>query len=234
MNPYIAEYLGTLVLVLLGNGVVAGVSLKSSKSESAGYLVVVICWGLAVITGIYIAGPHSGAHLNPAVTLAFFLNGSFPESQVAGYMIAQLLGGISGAALVWLNYYPHWKITTDPAAKLGSFSTSPAIRNTFWNLFSEFLATFVLIIGLLFIGQYKFTDGLNPLAVGGLVAVIGLGLGGTIGWAINPARDAGPRIAYTLLPIPGKGSPDWSYGWIPVVGPFAGSACAVLVFNALF
>jgi len=231
MSTYMAEFLGTMLLILLGNGVVAGVSLKGSKAENAGWMTVVVAWGLAVTLAIYAVGTVSGAHLNPAVTLAFAIKGDFPWSDVAGYMLSQLAGAIVGASMVWLQFLPHWKVTSDPAAKLSVFATGPAIRNTFTNLISESIATAVLVMGLLFLGQNEFVEGLNPLVVGILVMSIGLSLGGTTGFAINPARDLGPRIAHALLPIPGKGSSDWSYAWIPVVGPMLGGIIAVVVYQ---
>lgn len=234
MSPYLAEFIGTLLLILLGEGVVAGVLLKGSKSENAGWLTVVVAWGLAVTLSIYAVGQISGAHLNPAVTLALALSGSFAWHQVAGYCVAQFLGAFAGAIVVWLHYFPHWKNTASAELKLAVFATAPAIRSTFSNLLSEIIATTVLILGLLFIGANRFADGLNPLIVGVLIIAIGLSLGGTTGFAINPARDLGPRIAHAILPIPGKGSSDWSYAWIPVVGPLIGSGLGVLIYYSLF
>jgi glycerol uptake facilitator protein len=234
MSPYLAEFFGTLLLLLLGDGVVAGVVLRKTKSENAGWLTIVVGWGLAVTLAIYAAGRISGAHLNPAITIALAMNGSFPSDQVAGYIIAQFAGAFAGAILVWLHYLPHWKQTTDASAKLSVFCTAPAIRGTFSNLVSETLATAVLVFGILFIGANEFTQGLNPIVVGLLIIAIGLGLGGTTGFAINPARDLGPRIAHFLLPIPGKGSSDWGYAWIPVVGPVAGGLLGAYLYGVLF
>ena len=205
MGPYLAEFFGTMLLIILGDGVVAGVVLKGTKSENAGWLSIVIGWGLAVTLGIFAVGNISGAHLNPAVTLAFAVNGSFPWTEVVGYISSQLAGAFVGAILVWLNFLPHWKRTDDQATKLAVFCTAPAIKNTFANLLSEIIATTVLILGLLFIGTNDFTQGLNPIVVGLLIISIGLSLGGTTGFAINPARDLGPRIAHAVLPIFGKG-----------------------------
>jgi glycerol uptake facilitator protein len=234
MTPYIAEFFGTLLLVLLGNGVVAGVSLRSTKSENAGYLTVAIAWGLAVMMSIYAVGRISGAHLNPAVTLALVIVGDFPGDMLIGYILAQFAGAFTGAVLVWLHYLPHWASTEGTEKKLGTFCTGPAIRSAPNNLFSEILATIVLTLAILFIGANKYTEGFNPIAVGALITTIGLSLGGTTGFAINPARDLGPRIAHALLPIPGKGNSDWGYSWIPVVGPMIGGALGALIFKLLF
>lgn len=234
MNAYVAEFFGTMLLIVLGNGVVGGVVLKGTKSENAGWLTIVIGWGLAVTLAIYAVGKISGAHLNPAITIAFAMKGDFPWSDVAGYVTAQLSGAIVGAFIVWLHFLPHWKRTDDQATKLGVFCTAPAIRNTFSNVVSEILATAVLVLGLLFIGSNEFTQGLNPLVVGLLIISIGLSLGGTTGFAINPARDLGPRIVHAILPIFGKGSSDWGYAWIPVVGPIIGGIVGVLVYQLFF
>ncbi len=234
MNPNLAEFLGTMLLVTLGDGVVAGVLLRGTKSENAGWLTVVVGWGLAVTLSIYAVGAVSGAHLNPAVTLAFAMKGDFPWTSVPGYVAAQTAGAFAGAVLVWLQYNSHWRRTEDPATKLAVFCTGPAIRSTMANFVSEMVATMILILGLLFLGSNHFADGLNPLAVGGLIISIGLSLGGTTGFAINPARDLGPRIAHALLPIPGKGSSDWQYSWIPVLGPLTGAILGVIVFNLFF
>jgi glycerol uptake facilitator protein len=184
--------------------------------------------------GIYAVGKVSGAHLNPAVTIAMAVNGSFSTDMVIGYILAQMAGAFAGAVLVWFHYLPHWKLTTEQSLKLAVFCTAPAVRNTFSNLISEILATAVLILGLLFIGANEFTQGLNPLVVGLLIIAIGLSLGGTTGFAINPARDLGPRIAHFVLPIPGKGNSDWSYAWIPVVGPIIGGVLGALIYKGLF
>jgi glycerol uptake facilitator protein len=234
MSPYIAEYFGTLILILLGDGVVAAVVLKSTKSENAGWLTIVIGWGLAVTLAIYAVGNISGAHLNPAVTLALAWSGSFDWNLVPGYIVAQFAGAFSGGILVWLHYLPHWPKTEDQAGKLGIFCTIPAIRSYSGNLISEIIATAVLILGLLFIGANQFTQGLNPLVVGLLIVAIGLSLGGTTGFAINPARDLGPRIAHFLLPIPGKGHSDWRYAWVPVVGPVIGGLLGAWLYKVLF
>jgi glycerol uptake facilitator protein len=234
MNVYLAEFLGTLILILLGNGVVAGALLRGSKSENAGWLPIVIAWGLAVTLAVFAVGNVSGAHINPAVTIGLAVAGEFPWNQVAGYILAQLGGAFAGAILVWIHYYPYWKQTENPASKLAAFSTGPAIRNTVSNLISEVLATTVLVLGILFIGANKFAEGLNPLVVGLLIIAIGLSLGGTTGFAINPARDLGPRIAHFILPIEGKGKSDWSYSWIPVIGPVIGGILGATVYLSLF
>ncbi|MCA6379887.1 MAG: aquaporin family protein [Cytophagales bacterium] len=234
MSPYVAEFFGTLLLILLGGGVNAAVSLKKSKSENGGWLMIAIGWGLAVTLAIYAVGNISGAHLNPAVTIALAINGSFPPDLILGYILAQFAGAIVGATLVWLHYLPHWKETADPSAKLGVFCNAPAIRNVFTNLISEIIATMVLIMALLFIGANEFTKGLNPIVVGLLIISIGLSLGGTTGFAINPARDLGPRIAHFILPIHGKGKSDWSYAWIPVLGPIIGGVVGVWIYQLLF
>ena len=234
MSPYFAEFIGTALLILIGEGVVAGIVLKDTKSHNAGWLTICITWGLAVTLAIYAVGRFSGAHLNPAVTVGLALNGSFPWDQVAGYCLAQTAGAFIGAVLVWIQYYSHWGRTNDASAKLAVFSTAPAIRSPFINLISEVIATTVLILGLLFIGANKFADGLNPLIVGSLITAIGLGLGGTTGFAINPARDFGPRLAHFVLPIPGKGNSDWSYSWIPVLGPLLGAFLGAFLYQKLF
>jgi glycerol uptake facilitator protein len=234
MTPYMAEFFGTMLLILLGEGVVAGVLLKDSKAEGAGWLTIVIAWGLAVMLAVYAVGRISGAHLNPAITIALAVTGDFSGDLVIGYILAQIAGAFTGAVLVWLFYFPHWAKTGSAASKLGVFATGPAIRSTPWNLFSEVLATLVLVMGILFIGANKFAEGLNPIVVGSLIVAIGLGLGGTTGFAINPARDLGPRIAHAILPIAGKGPSDWSYAWIPVAGPIIGGLLGAFLFKVIF
>lgn len=234
MNGFIGELIGTALLILLGNGVVAGVVLKGTKNENSGWLVITIGWALAVTMGVYVAGQTSGAHLNPAVTIALAAAGKFEWANVGIYITAQMLGAILGAVLVWLQYLPHWEKTEDPAAKLAAFCTAPAIRHTTGNLISEFLGTFVLLFGLMAIGANRFAEGLNPMAVGALILAIGHSLGGTTGYAINPARDLGPRIAHAILPIAGKGGNDWGYAWIPVVAPIAGGIAGALAYGAFF
>jgi len=234
MSPYAAEFFGTMLLILLGNGAVAGVLLKDSKGEQAGWVAIVLAWGLAVMIAIYAVGRISGAHLNPAVTLALVIASEFPIDQMPGYILAQITGAFAGAVLVWIYYLPHWARTGNAELKRAAFCTAPAIRSVSANLFSEVIATTVLILAILLIGANKFAEGLNPVAIGALIAAIGFGLGGTTGFAINPARDLGPRIAHALLPIAGKGSSDWSYSWIPVVAPLLGSLLAAFLYKYLF
>lgn len=229
------EFLGTLILVVLGCGVVACVSLRKSKGESAGWIVVTLAWGLAVMCGVLIAGPYSGAHLNPAVTLGLAAAGKFPWTYVIPFIVAQILGGMLGAMLVYVFYKDHFDATEDAESKLGVFSTIPAIRNHSRNLISEIIGTFVLVLVILFIGDEGNSSqvglgSIGALPVALLVVAIGMSLGGTTGYAINPARDLGPRIAHALLPIKGKGSSQWSYSWIPIVGPLLGGVIAALLY----
>lgn len=233
MTQALGEFIGTLVLVLLGDGVVAGVSLARSKAKDAGWIAIALGWGLAVTLGVYSAGYLGPAHLNPAVTVAFAVIGVFPWSGVVPFIVAQMLGAFLGAALVWLQYYPHWAETKDEAAILGTFATGPAIRRPLANFFSEALGTLVLVFMLLTFTKGKWTDGLNPIGVGALITAIGFSLGGTTGYAINPARDLGPRLAHAVLPIAGKGDSDWGYAWIPVVGPLVGGAIGALLFTLI-
>lgn len=233
MNIYLAEFLGTMLIILLGEGVVAGVVLKGTKSENAGWLTICIAWGLAVTMGIYASGV-SGAHLNPAITIALATIGLFDWANVPGYCLAQFAGAFTGAVLVWFYYQPYWKNTPDAATKLAVFSTAPAIRNTFSNFMSEVIATTLLVFAILFIGVNEFTHGLKPLVVGLLIVSIGLSLGGTTGFAMNPARDLSPRIAHAILPIHGKGSSDWGYAWIPVAGPIAGGVMGAFLYTLIF
>ena len=233
MSPYVAEFVGTMLLIVLGDGVVASTLLKQSKGENAGWIVIVLAWGMTVALAIYAVGEYSGAHINPAVTIALAVHGSFPWQLVPGYCLAQLLGAFAGAIVVWIHYLPHWKITEDKGLKLAVFCTAPAIRSTASNFVSEFIGTMVLIFGILFIGANQFVDGLNPLIVGGLISTIGFSLGGTTGFAINPARDLGPRLAHFILPIAGKGNSDWGYSWIPVLGPITGGIAGALLYQLL-
>ncbi|MBN3553848.1 glycerol uptake facilitator protein [Fictibacillus halophilus] len=234
MSTFMAELIGTMILIIFGGGVVANVSLNKSKAQGGGWIVVALAWGLAVAMAVYAVGSFSGAHLNPAVTLGLASIGEFAWADVPAYILAQMIGGILGGMVVYFHFLPHWKATDDPAVKLGVFSTDPAIPHTFSNLLSEFIGTAVLLVGLLSIGANKFSDGLNPLIVGFLIVAIGLSLGGPTGYAINPARDLGPRIAHFILPIPGKGGSNWTYSWIPVVGPVLGGVFGALFYQAVF
>ncbi len=234
MSAFLGELIGTMILVTLGCGVVGGVVLNKSKSQASGWIVITMGFGLAVAIAVYAVGGISGAHINPAVTLGLAAIGAFPWSDVPTYIAAQLIGAIIGAAIVFLNYLPHWEKTTDPEQKLVIFATTPAIRKPFSNLVSEMIGTFILVLGLLAIGANQFTEGLNPLIVGFLVMSIGLSLGGATGFAINPARDLGPRIAHFVLPIPGKGSSDWRYAWVPIIGPLLGGVFGALFYQQVF
>lgn len=234
MSEFLAELLGTMVLIIFGGGVVAGVGLTKSKAQGTGWVLITLAWGLGVTMGVYAAGTVTDAHINPAVTLGFAITGDIPWAKVPVYMSAQVIGAIIGAVIVFFNYLPHWKKTEDKIAKRDVFCTTPAIRSPFSNLVSELIGTFVLVMGLLFIGANEFADGLNPLIVGALIVAIGMSLGGTTGYAINPARDLGPRIAHAFLPIPGKGPSDWSYSWVPIIGPLLGGSYGAVFYQALF
>lgn len=238
-SPWFGEFMGTVVLILLGDGVVAGVALKKSKAEGGGWLVITTGWALAVMSGVFtaIACGSPGAHLNPAVTLGFAIR-SGDYSNVIPFMIAQMLGGIVGGTLVWLTYLPHWEVTPDVAAKLGVFCNSPAIRTLPMNFMTEVIATFALVFVVFAIFSKNVAAagpavGLGPYLVGCLVWGVGLSLGGPTGYAINPARDLGPRIAHAILPIAGKGPSGWDYAAIPVFGPLAGGALAGLLVKLL-
>ncbi|REJ12843.1 MAG: aquaporin [Bacillaceae bacterium] len=234
MSAFLGELIGTMILIVFGGGVVGGVVLKKSKAENSGWIVITMGWGLAVAMAAYAVGQFSGAHLNPAVTIGLAAIGSFPWSDVPTYIIAQMIGACIGAVIVYLHYLPHWKATDDQGAKLAVFSTDPAIKNPAANLLSEVIGTFILLLGLLALGANKFAEGMNPFIVGFLIVAIGLSLGGTTGYAINPARDLGPRIAHFILPIPGKGSSNWGYAWIPVVGPIIGGTYGALFYKWAF
>jgi glycerol uptake facilitator protein len=233
-----------MLLIILGDGVVANVLLSRSKGQNAGWIVITTGWAIAVFVGVYAVGAISGAHLNPAVTVGLAAAGSFDWADVPLYIVAQMLGAFIGAVIVWLAYFQHWGATDDPGLKLAVFSTGPAIRNTVWNLVTEIIGTFMLVFGVLAIDGASMTDAsgstfafnlgaLGAIPVAFLVWGIGLSLGGPTGYAINPARDLGPRIAHFLLPIPGKGDSDWGYSWIPVVGPIIGGVIAAVVWIAL-
>lgn len=234
MTAFWGELIGTAILITLGAGVCAGVNLKKTLSNSSGWVIITFGWGLAVAVAAYSVGKFSGAHLNPALTVALAFTGDLPWKEVPTYIIGQVLGAMIGATVVYFHYLPHWRATDDPGAKLGTFATGPAIPYTMANLISEMIGTFVLVLGILAIGANKFTDGLNPLIVGFLIVSIGMSLGGTTGYAINPARDFGPRLAHALLPIPGKGSSNWGYAWIPVVGPMLGGSLGGLFYKTVF
>jgi glycerol uptake facilitator protein len=234
MSPFIAEIVGTALLILLGDGVVANVLLNKTKGQNSGWIVITMGWGLGVFVAVFAVASVSGAHINPAVTIGLAAAGKFAWVLVPGYIAAQMIGAFIGATLVWLHYKPHFAETEDAALKLAVFSTGPAIRNSFWNLVSEIIGTFVLVFGVLSIAAPDVGLGaLDALPVGLLVLVIGLALGGTTGYAINPARDLGPRIAHAVLPITGKGDSDWAYSWIPILGPLLGGLLAALVFGML-
>jgi len=240
MNVYLAEFIGTALMMLLGNGVVANVVLKGTKGNNSGWIVITTAWALAVFVGVVVAGPYSGAHLNPIVTLGLAIGKGFSWTLVPYYILAQLAGAMTGSFLVWIIYKDHFDATEDPSLKAAPFATSPAIRNKLSNLASEIIGTFVLIFVI-----FHFTNAsmgtketVMPIGLGSmgaipvafLVWVIGLALGGTTGYAINPARDLGPRIVHSLIPMKGKGSSDWGYAWVPIVGPIIGSILAAVVF----
>lgn len=233
----ILEFLGTLILVLMGDGVCAATTLNKSKAQGAGWVAIALGWGFAVMCGVFVAH-ESGAHLNPAVSIGLAIEGSFAWASVAPYIVAQMLGGLSGAILVWLVYKDHFDATADqPDAVLGCFCTAPAIRNTWNNVFGEAVATFVLILGILCFGTYGTTVNIgadSAIPVTYLIMAIGLSLGSTTGYAMNAARDLAPRIAYAILPIKGKRDADWGYSWVPVVGPIIGSAIAAVVYMAVY
>ncbi len=235
MERMLAELVGTALLVLLGNGVVAGVLLSKSKAQNAGWIVITTGWGLALAISVYAVGAISGAHLNPAITIGQLVVGGIEAGDAALYIVGQFIGAFVGAVLVWLHYLPHWGATEDPGLKLASFSTGPAIRSTPANLVAEAIGTFVLAFGvsaILLPGND--VGGLAGLLIGGLLVAIGLSLGGPTGYAVNPARDLGPRLAHAILPIAGKGDSDWGYAWIPVVGPIVGGVLGALTFQLLY
>ena len=231
IEKMVFEFLGTMILILMGDGVCANVSLEKSKAKGAGWVVVTFAWGLAVMCGVFVAGPYTGAHLNPAVSIGLALAGSFDWNLVLPYIIAQMLGGFVGAVLVYIYFKDHYDATPDADAKLGSFCTIPAIRNKWRNLLSEVIGTFVLVYVILAIGNAGNTPELGMGSLGAfpvtfLIVAIGMSLGGTTGYAINPARDLAPRFAHFILPIKGKRNSDWSYAWVPGVGPVIGGAIA--------
>src|SRR3954468_8590996 len=233
MSPILAEFFGTALLIVLGDGVVANVVLQRTKGNSSGWIVIATGWATAVTIAVYCVNAISGAHLNPAVTIALATTGAFDWAKVPMYIAAQIAGGFLGGAVVWISYLPHWKATPDPVSKLAVFSTVPAIRQPFANLLSEIIGGFALVLALLavlspgnFVPGSDLAKGFGPLLVGLIVMAIGLALGGPTGYAINPARDLGPRIAHAVLPIRGKGGNNWGYAWVPVVGPLIGAVIA--------
>jgi len=236
MNVYLFEFIGTAMLILLGNGVVANLVLKDTKGSNLGWVGISLAWGIAVFCGVFVSADVSGAHINPAVTVSLAIAGKFSWDLVPGYIIAQILGAMMGNLLVWLTYKKHYEATTDQSAILATFSTSPAIRSPFWNFMTEAIGTFTLVLGVFFIASGSIGDesislgSLDALPVALLVMGIGFSLGGPTGYAINPARDLGPRIMHTLLPIKNKCKSDWNYAWVPVLGPLVGGLLAALVF----
>ncbi len=234
MTPFVGEFTGTAILIIFGDGVVGNVVLNKTKGNNGGWIVITFGWAMAVFVGVYSVASVSGAHLNPAVTLALAMAGKFPWGDVPLYILAQLTGGFAGAVFVWLLYRNHFNATDNAEAKLAVFCTGPAIRDRFDNLVSETVATFVFIIGVLFIVAPQASLGaLDALPVALLVFAVGLSLGGSTGYAINPARDIGPRFAHSILPIKSKRDSDWGYAWVPIIGPLIGAALAALVFTYL-
>ena len=238
MSPFVGELLGTMLLIILGDGVVANVLLTKSKGYNGGWIVITAGWGLGVALAVYTVSAASGAHLNPAVTIGLAAIGKFAWALVPGYLLAQMIGAFLGAVVVWLAYLPHWAVTEDKSAKLGVFCTGPAIRKPLANLLTEIIGTAVLVLGVLAVLSPEnlapnsgFDTGFAPFLVGILVWSIGLSLGGPTGYAINPARDLGPRLAHFLLPIPGKGGSDWSYAWVPIVGPIVGGVLGAALYQ---
>jgi glycerol uptake facilitator protein len=235
MENLLAELVGTALLVILGNGVVAGVLLARSKAQNAGWIVITAGWALALALAVYAVGTISGAHLNPAITIGQLVVGGIEAGDAALYIVGQFIGAFLGAIVVWLHYLPHWGATEDPGLKLATFSTGPAIRSPAANVTAEAIGTFVLAFGVSAILLPANGVGpLNGLLIGGLLFAIGLSLGGPTGYAVNPARDLGPRIAHALLPIAGKGESNWGYAWVPVVGPLIGGILGALAFNVLY
>lgn len=236
MSIFGAETIGTAILVLLGDGVVAAVLLNRSKAQNAGWIVVTFGWGMAVAIAVFAVGQFSGAHINPAVTLSNAVIGNTDWGDVPAYLGGEFVGAFIGATLVWMAYYNHWEDTEDPGAKLSVFCTGPAIRKTVPNFITEVIGTFLLVFGILAIVADNTTleTGLAPLLIGLLVFAIGMSLGGPTGYAINPARDLGPRMMHAILPIAGKGPSDWAYAWIPVLGPITGGILGALAFDAFY
>lgn len=241
MSPFLAELFGTMLLIILGDGVVANVLLNKSKGQNSGWIVITAGWGLGVAVAVYAVNSISGAHLNPAVSVGLAAIGKFAWSNVPVYVAAQMIGAFLGAVIVWLAYLPHWGITADKGAKLAVFCTGPAVRKPAQNMLTEIIGTGVLVLGVLTILSPKnlvpnsgFDTGFAPFLVGVLVWSIGLSLGGPTGYAINPARDFGPRLAHFSLPIAGKGDSDWGYAWVPVLGPIIGGVLGALCYKLLW
>ncbi|OYQ73699.1 MIP/aquaporin family protein [Wohlfahrtiimonas sp. G9077] len=234
MPSYIAEFIGTAIMILFGGGVVANVVLNRSKAAGGGWIVITMGWGFAVMLAIYAVGQYSGGHFNPAVTLGLAIANKFPWVHVIGYVIAQILGAMLGAFLVWLHFKPHFAVTDNAAAKRDIFCTSPAIESYRDNVMSEVIGTAILMFAILFIGINEFTGGLLPVVVGFLIMAIGLSLGGTTGYAINPARDFGPRLMHAILPIAGKTDSNWRYAFIPVLGPLVGTVIGAALYGVLY
>ncbi len=234
MTPFIGEVIGTALLLLLGDGVVANVVLRGTKGEGGGWIVITFGWAMAVFVAVFTVAAASGAHLNPAVTVGLAVAGKFAWADVPLYIAAQMIGAMIGAMLVWVHYRPHFALTDSAPAKLAVFATGPAVQSPFDNFISEVIGTFVLVFAVLFLAAPEVGLGaLDALPVALVVLVIGLSLGGTTGYAINPARDLGPRIVHALLPIHGKGTSDWGYAWIPVFAPLLGGLLAALLYHGL-
>lgn len=234
MSRFMAEIIGTMILIIFGGGVVAGCVLTKSKSNSGGWIVITAGWGFGVAMASFVTAPVGGAAINPAGIISAAVIGGIPWSEVPALILAEFIGAFIGAVIVWLAYLPHWAATEDKGAKLAVFCTAPAIRDYKSNLLCEIIGTFVLIFVATGIGANQLSPGVGAIASGLMIFVIGLSLGGPTGYAINPARDLGPRIAHALLPIAGKGDSDWSYSWVPVVGPIIGGILGALTYVALF
>lgn len=234
VEKFLAEMIGTMILILLGDGVVANVLLKKTKGNNSGLIVITTAWAFAVAIPVFIFAAISGAQFNPAVTISLAVIGDMPWSEVPIYIIAQIIGAFLGAVLVFLTYYKHFEETEDKDAKLGIFCTMPAIRDYKWNFVTEFIGTFILMFGIMGIGASKMVAGISPIAIGLLIWVIGLSLGGPTGYAINPARDFGPRLAHFLLPIKNKRDSDWGYSWIPIIAPILGGIAGTVLFTVIF
>lgn len=232
MSPFLGEFIGTALLIILGDGVVANVILNKTKGNNGGLVAITFGWAMAVFVAVYVVAPFSGAHINPAVTIGLATAGKFPWADVPLYFVAQMAGAFTGAIIVWVAYRQHFNDTTDAETILGVFSTGPAIRHSVSNLLTEGIATFVLLLGVIYIVSPQSSLGaLDALPVALLVLGIGLSLGGPTGYAINPARDLGPRIAHYILPLKHKGKSDWGYAWVPIVGPLIGAALAGLIYK---